>query len=232
MRFGKCLQSVSPFEDYSPMAHNNEIEKKKGRPKSSESKHFHFTVWVSETQKKELQKNIQSTGLSASEYFLHLALKNRLKLPKRKGLPFTIQRQIQLLEKLSGVLTLAAIKTKDKEMVSNEWLESSANIKQISILLLLWIFEDFDLPAYRNLLQTIEKELQEVMIQLSKQFPEAELITQVQWLINRTKLTMNKYESYFQFEFFDRETWQKMSWQNENVHQHIKEVLDKIKAMK
>lgn len=236
MRFGKCLQSVSPFEDYSPMTHNKETEKKKGRPKSNESKDFHFTVWVSENQKKELQKLIQTTGLSASEYFLNLALKHRLKLPKRKGLPFTIQRQIQLLEKLSGVLTLAAIKTKDKEMVSNEWIESSTNIKHISVLLLLWIFEDFDLPDYRNSLQIAEKELREVIFKLDKLITEEKernaLKNQLQWLINRIVLALNKYENYFQFEFFDRETWQKLTWQNEGVHQHIHEVLAKIKEMK
>jgi hypothetical protein len=215
------------------MAHNTDTTKKKGRPKSEETKKHHFTVWVSEIQKKEVQKLVQTSGLSASEFFLHLALNHRLKLPKRKGLPATVLDRIQLLEKLSGVLTLIAIKTKDKDLLSNEWLESSTNVKQISTLLLLWIFEDFDFSKNRITLKSIEATMAKLKLEISKEIIEfkakEKVIKQIESIEILAKSTLENYEKYFQVEYFDKLIPKEFELNGLTIHEKIKEVLTQIK---
>ena len=71
-------------------------------------------------------------------------------------------QQISILEKLAGVLSLAVLKTKDKDMIQSvNWQQSSQNIKWISELLSLFIFQDFDFPKLKINLQQI-KGLEEI----------------------------------------------------------------------
>ena len=76
--------------------------------------------------------------------------------PEKKTLPNTVVRHIMILEKLSGLLALSILKTKDKAMITEDWQRSSRAVKWITHLVVLRIFEDFDFPKLKSSLLKIK----------------------------------------------------------------------------
>lgn len=136
------------------------MEKKtKGRPPkpAPKRKRLQYSVWVSVEEKQQVDKLIDDSNLSASQFFLTLAINKPFERPKKKTLPKGVAEQISNLEKLSGLLALSALKTKDKLMLAENWKVSSQTVKWITRLISLWIFAEFDLSNFKQNLILIEE---------------------------------------------------------------------------
>ena len=80
------------------------MEKKpKGRPAKNEKivRRSHFSIWATKEEKELLNQHIERSGLSASQYFLTLALNSPIKRPQKKTLPARTAETILILEKLA-----------------------------------------------------------------------------------------------------------------------------------
>jgi hypothetical protein len=96
------------------------MEKKpKGRPGKNEKvvRRSHFSLWATKEEKELFSQHIERSGLSASQYFLTLALNSPIKGPQKKSLPARTAETILILEKLSGVLSLALLKSRNVEIL-------------------------------------------------------------------------------------------------------------------
>ena len=140
----------------------------KGRPPkpAPKRKRLQYSVWVSAEEKTQIDKLIDASNLSASQFFLTLAINKPFERPKKKTLPKGVAEQISSLEKLSGLLALSALKTKDKLMLAESWRESSQTVKWITRLIGLWILAEFDLPSFKQNLKLIEEKLKFLYWQL------------------------------------------------------------------
>lgn len=132
---------------------------KKGRPPKppKKRKRYQVSVWMSAEEKQEINKLVEVSNLSASQFFLSQVLDKPIKRPKKKTLPKAIIDQMATLEKLSGLLALSALKTKDKVMIAENWQKSSQDVKWITRLITLWIFSEFDLPNFKRTLKEIQE---------------------------------------------------------------------------
>jgi hypothetical protein len=135
-----------------------ENQKQKGRPPKPEKsvRRNHFSVWVTKDEKSHVNELIEKSGMSASQFFLTLALDTPLKRPQRKTLPAHTAELIRMLSQLAGMLSLAVLKTKDQHMQSENWLASSQSIRQLANLITLWIYEDFEIRTVHKTLAEIE----------------------------------------------------------------------------
>lgn len=131
---------------------------KKGRPPKEKgvAKREHFSVWVSTDQKSQINQLIEKSGLSASQYFLTLALDVPFKRPQKRTLPKTTAETIRILEQLSGILSLAILKTKDHQMLSMQWQQSSQRIRLLADLITRWVFESFEIRSFQKTLTEID----------------------------------------------------------------------------
>lgn len=133
-------------------------KKSKGRPPKPypKRKRLQYSVWVSAEEKQQIDKMIEASNLSASQFFLTQIIEKPIQRPKKKTLPKSVMNQLCTLEKLAGLLALSVLKTKDKDMAqATNWQQSSQHIKWISELIALYIFEDFDFPKLTKTLQQI-----------------------------------------------------------------------------
>jgi hypothetical protein len=130
---------------------------KMGRPAkpAAKRKRIQYSVWVNAEEKILLDKLIADSNQSASQFFLTLAIEKPTKNPVRKNIPNSIATQITNLEKLAGVLTNALLKTNGRDLTADNWKESSVNVKWISKIVLLRIFQEFEYPAIKSTLHTI-----------------------------------------------------------------------------
>ncbi len=93
---------------------------------------------------------IRKSGLSASEYFLTLVLDVPFKRPQKRTLPPQTAKMIRVLEQLAGILSLAVMKTKDRQMLSGEWQESSQRVRLLANLTTRWAFESFEIRSFQT----------------------------------------------------------------------------------
>ena len=136
------------------------MEKKpKGRPPKSEKivRRSHFSIWATKEEKELLNQHIERSGLSASQYFLTLALNSPIKRPQKKSLPERTAQTILILEKLAGILSLAVLKTRDADMLSQRWQDSSKNVRMLSDLVHCYlpvtlILNQVETPTYHQVL--------------------------------------------------------------------------------
>ena len=79
-------------------------KRQKGRPPKAERtvKRQHFSVWVSKEQKEQINRKIEKSGLSASQFFLTKVLDVPLKRPQIKTLPDKTAELYKVLRMLSG----------------------------------------------------------------------------------------------------------------------------------
>ncbi|TDE08531.1 plasmid mobilization protein [Dyadobacter psychrotolerans] len=215
------------------------MEKKpKGRPAKNEKivRRSHFSIWATKEEKELLNQHIERSGLSASQYFLTLALNSPIKRPQKKSLPARTAETILILEKLSGILSLAVLKTRDVDMLSQRWQDSSKNVRMLSELITKWVFEDFEIWTIRKSLSDIEQWMQQLEMYLGKVLPESEnkasVLEKTADILKISKELLEKYEGYYLTEeaVHAVNAWKHTSLENpqlvhEAVNQSMQELL-------
>ncbi|WAC12437.1 plasmid mobilization protein [Dyadobacter pollutisoli] len=133
-------------------------QKKKGRPSKEKQavKRDHFSVWVTADQKDQIKQLVEKSGLSASQFFLTSALDVPFKRPQKRTLPKATAETIRILEQLAGILSLAVLKTKDHQMLSEQWQQSSQRVRLLAELITRWVFESFEVRSFHRTLTEID----------------------------------------------------------------------------
>lgn len=204
-----------------------------GRPPKpiQKRKRLHYSVWVNEVEKKIIDELASQSGLPVSQFFLTQIIDKPIKTQRKKFWPKSIEPYALAINKISGMLSLLAIKTKDREMQqSRNWLESSEHIKWISKLIMLRVFEDFDFPNLKSTLNKIEidsKELYwkiEVLEDFQTKNELAKLITNIN---NQCKNLLDSFEAHYIEENTPKNFIE--FWSNEiDIHQEIKKIKSEL----
>ncbi|PSL27150.1 plasmid mobilization protein [Dyadobacter jiangsuensis] len=216
-------------------------QKTKGRPPKDKgtAKREHFSVWVSADQKTQIIQMIEKSGLSASQYFLTLALDVPFKKPQKRSLPKATADTVRILEQLSGILSLAVLKTKDQQMLSAQWQQSSQRVRLLADLITLWVFESFEIRRIKQTLDSLCSWLNGLTGFLSL-FPDE--LESKQQLIEECRLNtrlasdlLDKYEAYYQAPLSELDpAWKVVKADASAVHHEIESslttLLKKIKV--
>ena len=178
-------------------------QSKLGRPPKApqKRKRLQYSVWVSAEEKQQIDKLIEQSNLSASQFFLSQVIDKPIQRPKKKSLPKAIVEHIVHLEKLSGLLALSVLKTKDKPMVADNWLKSSQNIKWITQLIALRVFEDFDFPSLKSTLINIVTNTETLYQYLDKMLGginREKILNTVSQLYHQSKNLLNSFEAHYE----------------------------------
>jgi len=180
-----------------------EKQLKIGRPPKAEgtAKRAHFSVWVSQEQKARINEMIRKSGLSASEYFLTLALDVPFKRPQKRTLPPQTAETIRVLEQLAGILSLAVLKTKDRQMLSGEWQESSQRVRLLANLVTRWVFESFEIRSFQTAItqaHTWISQTNEYLEEMLEPGESKELILESgNRMARQLQALLKKYEAYY-----------------------------------
>ncbi|GGH26812.1 hypothetical protein GCM10007423_12090 [Dyadobacter endophyticus] len=180
-----------------------ENQKQKGRPSKEKgtAKREHFSVWVSADQKRQINELIGKSGLSASQFFLTLALDIPFKRPKKRTLPKATAETIRTLEQLAGVLSVAVLKTKGYQMLSGQWEHSSQRVRLLADLITLWIFENFEIRCFQKSLSQICSSADELAVYLNHSMGERQskllMLERVKAIHRRASDLLRKYEAYY-----------------------------------
>lgn len=178
--------------------------KRKGRPLKEEKvvRRDHFSVWVTRDEKARINQLIEKSGLSASQFFLTLALDTPIKRPQKKTLPTRTAEMIKTLEQLSGILSLAVLKTKDHQMQSQQWMQSSRYMRLLSQIITLWVFEDFEIRTFSKTLNKVQEWMRQLGIYIRRVLPESQNKTSImdttENLFRSAKELLAKYERHYQ----------------------------------
>lgn len=192
-------------------------QKQKGRPPKQERvvKRNHFSVWVTKDQKTQINELIEKSGLSASEFFLTLALDTPFKRPQKKTLPPKTAETVRILEQLAGILSLAVLKTKDQHLHTENWQQSSQQVRLLSKLIVLWIFEDFEIRTMHKTLSEIQLWMQQLHAYLSQVLATSQnkssVLEKTATIYHCAKELFEKYERYYQSE----ELQNPITWKSE-----------------
>ena len=205
------------------------MEKKtKGRPAkpSQKRKRLHYSVWVSAEEKQQIDQLIEQANLPASQFFLTQVIEKPIQRPKKKTLPKSVIQYVSMLDKLSGLLALVVLKTKDRDMQqAGNWLQSSQNIKWISHLIALRIFEDFDFPKLKNKLLAIQEEAQLLYMHLDIMH-QKEILPHASKLYHHSKELLDSFEKHYQKQ--EEPAALKKCWETSNIHEEIENVKEKL----
>jgi len=178
--------------------------KRKGRPPKEEKvvRRYHFSVWVTKDEKARINQLIEKSGLSASQFFLTLALDTPIKRPQKKTLPTRTAEMIRTLEQLSGILSLAVLKTKDQQMQSQQWMQSSRYVRLLSQIITLWVFEDFEIRTFSKTLDKVQEWMRQLGLYIRRVLPESQNKTSImdttENLFRSAKELLAKYERHYQ----------------------------------
>ncbi|MCF2494293.1 plasmid mobilization protein [Dyadobacter chenhuakuii] len=178
--------------------------KRKGRPPKEEKvvRRDHFSVWVTKDEKIRINQLVDKSGLSASQFFLTLALDVPIKRPQKKTLPARTAEMIRTLEQLSGILSLAVLKTKDHQMQSRQWMQSSQHLRLLSQIITLWIFEDFEIRTFHKTLNNVQEWMHQLTLYIQRILPESQNKTSIlettENIFRNAKELLAKYDSYYQ----------------------------------
>ncbi len=205
----------------------------KGRPpKSTEKqKRLHYSVWVTESEKKLIDGLASQAGLPASQFFLTQVIDKQIKTQRKKAWPKSIEPYMLGINKISGMLSLIALKTKDRDMQqSNNWLHSSECIKWLNKLILLRVFEDFELPQLKNSLTIMEEKSRLLFWQINNTngFQGKNEILELVNKINQIALNLL---SSFHKHYLEDNTPKifEQFWSVEmDIHQEIKKIKDEL----
>jgi hypothetical protein len=211
--------------------------KSKGRPPKEDRvvRRDHFSVWVTQEEKAKINQLIEKSGLSASQFFLTLALDTPIKRPQKKTLPARTAEMIRTLEQLSGILSLAVLKTKDHQMQSQQWQQSSQSVRLLANLITLWVFEDFEIRSTQSTLSAICSWMQQLHSYLDRILDRSPSKTSVlektESIAQSANNLLEKHARHYQSEELAQLTpkW-KMDQQNNPgaVHMAIEEALRQI----
>lgn len=178
--------------------------KRKGRPPKEEKvvRRDHFSVWVTKDEKAKINQLIEKSGLSASQFFLTLALDTPIKRPQKKTLPTKTAEMIRTLEQLSGILSIAVLKTKDQQMQSQQWMQSSRYVRLLSQIITLWVFEDFEIRTFSKTLNKVQEWMRQLGLYIRRVLPESDNKTSImdttENLFHSAKELLAKYERHYQ----------------------------------
>lgn len=178
--------------------------KRKGRPPKEEKvvRRDHFSVWVTKDEKAKINQLIEKSGLSASQFFLTLALDTPIKRPQKKMLPTKTAEMIRTLEQLSGILSIAVLKTKDQQMQSQQWMQSSRYVRLLSQIITLWVFEDFEIRTFSKTLNKVQEWMRQLGLYIRRVLPESDNKTSImdttENLFHSAKELLAKYERHYQ----------------------------------
>jgi hypothetical protein len=204
------------------------MEKIKGRPSlpSKRQKRLHYSVWLNEEQKQKIDERISKSNLSASQYILAQLELVPVKLPARRDIPDHISRQIINLEKLSGILAFYAHRTKDKQLLTSEWMKSSQVVRRLSELVSKWLFEQFQIPAMHAFFETNSLSF-ENLLQLIGSGEDTEeqriYLSEIYKLHKKNEQVFGKYKNYYNSLDHDLSIFQKEQVTLlEDVHAEIK----------
>jgi hypothetical protein len=209
------------------------MEQIKGRPPKpvEKQKRLHFSVWVTEKEKKTIEELAFQAGLPVSQFFLTQIINKPIKTPRKKAWPKSLEPYAGAISKLSGLLSLLAIKTKDKDMQqSTDWRITAECVKWLNKLILMRVFQDFEFPELKKSILTIEQKLKLIYWQLNSigHFEEqAEMLTQ---LSHVNKLAQTLLAS-FEKQYIDEVTPSAFEqfWSAEmNIHQEIKKIKNEL----
>ena len=181
-----------------------ENQNKKGRPAKSKDKVKlkSFSVWATEAQRAQINELVKKSEMSASKFFLTLALDTPLKLPQRKTLPASTADLIRMLKQHAGMLALVATKTKDQQMQSENWRVSSQSVKYMADLIMLWIYEDFQIRNMQKTLSDIHNWMKDLYAYQTAVLPEGESKSQAlektSALYHASAQLLEKYQNHYQ----------------------------------
>ncbi len=173
---------------------------------------------------------IAQSNLPASQFFLTQVIEKPIQRPKKKSLPISVIEQISTLEKLSGLLALSVLKTKDRAMIAENWQQSSQNVKWITNLIVLKIFEDFDFPNLKNKLCKIKEDTQLLFWQLEiniKSEEQKELSILASKLHHHSKDLLESFEKHYQSQI-EPIRFQKLWHEEMDIHKEIEEIKAKL----
>lgn len=205
----------------------------KGRPPKSKEKQkrLHFSVWVTEAEKKMIDALASQAGLPASQFFITQVIDKPIKTQRKKSWPNSIAPYALAIAKISGMLSLLALKTKDRDMQqSTNWLQSSECIKWLNKLILLRVFEDFEFPQLKNSLMTIEERTRLLFWQIESTM-EFEGKSEILENINRINKVAGQLLSSFQKQYIDDYTPKifEQYWSAEmDIHQEIRKIKNEL----
>lgn len=203
-----------------------------GRPPKSpqKKKRLQYAVWVSAEEKSVIDKLIESSNLSASQFFLTQVIEKPIQRPKKKTLPNAVVKHIMNLEKLSGLLALSILKTKDKVMIAEDWQRSSRAVKWITHLVVLRIFEDFDFPKLKSSLLRIKSDSALLFCHLDlymKGSEREEVLMLAGKLNHQSEDLLASFEKHYQAQngdFYMNETW----IEGFNIHTEIQRIKNEL----
>ncbi len=202
------------------------------------AKREHFSVWVSADQKRQINELIEKSGLSASQYFLTLALDIPFKKPQKRSLPKPVADTVRILEQLSGILSLAVLKTKDQQMLSAQWQQSSQRVRLLAELITSWVFESFEIRSIKQTLGSLHSWLNGLTSFLSL-FPDEleskqQLIEECRSNARLAGNLLDKYEAYYEVPLSELEpAWKVVKTDASAVHHEIESALTALlKTMK
>jgi hypothetical protein len=162
----------------------------------------HFSVWVTKDEKIRINQLVEKSGLSASQFFLTLALDTPIKRPQKKTLPARTAEMIRTLEQLSGILSLAVLKTKDQQMQSRQWMQSSQLVRLLAQIITLWIFEDFEIRTFHKTLNNVQEWMHQLTLYIQRILPESQnkttILETTENIFRNAQELLAKYESYYQ----------------------------------
>lgn len=204
----------------------------KGRPAVAEKqrKDQHYSVWLSTEQKREIDELIKASNLPASQFFLTQVLERPIKRPNKKHIPANVAQKIVNLEKLSGLLSLSVLKTKDREMIADNWAVSSQNVRTLIEVIKCWVFHDFALPQMNKMLEALDENMLDTIeiIEGITLIPEEEKL----FLVDRIRQEENmlkKIKNDFQNHYLIKEILINSPWlesELDDIHKQIKSLLD------
>ncbi|MGN7887502.1 plasmid mobilization protein [Dyadobacter sp. 22481] len=205
---------------------------KKGRPPKEKdaAKREHFSVWVSSDQKSQINQLIEKSGLSASQFFLTLALDIPFKRPQKRTLPKATAETIRILEQLAGILSLAILKTKDHQMISTQWQQSSQRVRLLADLITRWVFESFEIRSFQKTITDIDCWITSLSDYLGHVLGAGEskvqILREAQDMCRSARELLSKYESYYAGPFQDlASTWKNEAADIASVHYEIENAI-------
>lgn len=211
--------------------------KPKGRPPKTEKivRKDHFSVWVTKDEKQQINGLIEKSGLSASQFFLTQILNTPIKRPQKKTLPPKTAQTILTLEKLSGIFSLAVLKTSSADMLSQRWQDSSRNVRILAELITRWAFEDFEIRVFHKTLSDTSLWMKQLYRYLEKVLPDNEnkatILKKTAGIYHACTTLLQQHESYY----LDSEPEKQLAgWENgasqppERVHEIINELIRQL----
>lgn len=203
----------------------------KGRPVVADEnrKKAHYSVWLTSEQKKEIDALIKASNLSASQFFLTQVLGYPIKRPLKKSIPKNVLIKIVNLEKLSGLLSLCVLKTKDKQMIAADWAISAQNVRLIIEILKRWIFQDFEIPQLNKSFQELKHSILKTreLTELNILIPSQDKMFLLESICQQEEIA-NKMIHDFQEHYLVNEIWINSPWQTlelDDIHKEIKLIL-------